>query len=252
MRHPGGRRPRDCRDRARAFDLHGLARDATGTPYAALGTQPRLASRFGVRIAGSWWAPTMCSWSSVQARLLSQLRWPAGRARRACSRAGRARRHDTRAGTGRRRIRGWADRRGHRWAVATVGGELGSTNPSQVPWSRARTFQALTISTPRRGARRWCSRSLALTADMGKSPRPNLVCCRGWPAARPCLRQANPPPGGVSLSAPRWRASLRRGGVSLSRRGGVSLSAPRWREPLAQGGENLCSKGAPRAGESLP
>lgn len=131
------------------LDLPGLAREAAGTPYSALATQPRLVSRFGVRIARQLVGSNHALLAKVQARLLSSFDGkpegldglvvvrsePEGMTPEQSKIAG-----EFEAGLIDGAVTG---------GVVTVGGELSSTNPSQISWYKSRDISSVDdLDTP--------------------------------------------------------------------------------------------------------
>ncbi len=125
------------------LDLPGLALEASGTPYAALASQPRLVHRFGVRVARQLVGPDHALLGKVQARLLSsfdgQLEGlnglvvvrgePEGMTRQQAKVA-----DEFEAGL----IEGATSA-----SVVTVGVELTSTEPSQISWYKSRDISSV-------------------------------------------------------------------------------------------------------------
>src|ERR1700686_2268276 len=131
------------------LDLSGLAREAAGTPYAALATQPRLVTRFGIRIARQLAGSNHALLGKVQARLLSsfdgQLEGldglvivrsePEGMTPEELKVAG-----EFETGLVEGAVTG---------GIVTVGGELSSTNPSQISWYKRQAISSVDdLDTP--------------------------------------------------------------------------------------------------------
>jgi Copper transport outer membrane protein, MctB len=125
------------------LDLAGLAREAAGTPYTALASEPRLVRRFGVRIARQLVGSDHVLLGKVQARLLSsfdgQLEGlnglvvvrsePEDMTSEASKTAG-----EFEIGL----IEGATS-----GGVVTVGAELSTTNPSQISWYKSRDISSV-------------------------------------------------------------------------------------------------------------
>ncbi|HEY7829025.1 MAG TPA: copper transporter [Solirubrobacteraceae bacterium] len=131
------------------LDLPGLAREAAGTPYAALATQPRLVSRFGVRIARQLVGSNHALLGKVQARLLSsfdgQLEGLDGLVVVRSEPEGMTPEQAKTAGEFEAGLIEGATTGG----VATVGGELSSTSPSQISWYKSKDISSVDdLDTP--------------------------------------------------------------------------------------------------------
>lgn len=125
------------------LDLPGLSREAAGTPYAELAAQPRLAGRFGIRIARQLLGGDHRLLGHVQARLLSSFdgqlegldglvvvrNEPEGMTPEQAQIAG-----EFEAGL----IDGATTAQ-----VPTVGVELSSSEPSQIPWYKSRDIASV-------------------------------------------------------------------------------------------------------------
>ena len=131
------------------LDLPGLAREAAGTPYAALAAQPRLVTRFGIRIARQLVGSNHALLGKVQARLLSsfdgQLEGLDGLVVVRGEPEGMTPEQTKLAGEFEAGLVEGATSAG----VITVGGELSSTNPSQVSWYKSRDISSVDdLDTP--------------------------------------------------------------------------------------------------------
>jgi hypothetical protein len=125
------------------LDLAGLAREAAGTPYAALATQPRLMTRFGIRIARQLVGSNHTLLGKVQARLLSsfdgQLEGLDGLVVVRSEPEGMTPEESKIAGEFEVGLVEGAVTAG----VTTVGGELSSTNSSQISWYKSRDISSV-------------------------------------------------------------------------------------------------------------
>jgi hypothetical protein len=131
------------------LDLAGVAHEAVGTPYAALGTQPRLVTHFGIRIARQLIGSDHRLLALVQGKLLSsfdgQLEGLSGLV------VVRSEPEDMSPeevqATG--EFEGGLIEGAISAGVATVGVELSSTNPSQIPWYKSHNISSVDdLDTP--------------------------------------------------------------------------------------------------------
>lgn len=131
------------------LDLPGLAHEATGTPYAALGSELRLVHHFGVRIARQLVGSDHLLLGKVQARLLSSFDGqPEGLSALVLVRSepeGMSTEQAQAAGEFEAGLVEGASSGG----AAMTGVELNSTEPSQVPWYKSHDISSVDdLDTP--------------------------------------------------------------------------------------------------------
>jgi hypothetical protein len=125
------------------LDLGGVAREAVGTPYAALGTQPHLVAHFGVRIARQLIGSDHRLLARVQGKLLSsfdgQLEGLSGLVVARGEPEGMTPEEIQVTGEFESGLIEGTTSAG----VPAVGVELSSTNPTQIPWYKSHNISSV-------------------------------------------------------------------------------------------------------------
>jgi hypothetical protein len=125
------------------LDVAGIAQQATGTPYAALGTQPHLVERLGIRIARQLVGSDHRLLAQIQGKLLSsfdgKLEGLTGLVVARSEPEGMSSEETQATGEFQSGLLEGSSTAG----VPTVGVELSSTNPSQIPWYKSHNISSV-------------------------------------------------------------------------------------------------------------